>query len=283
MSRSSDVGERRHEEQLWRRLHRQSDQAARAELVELYLPMARRMAARYAGVVEPFDDLFQVASLGLLNAIDRYQPDRGTPFAAFAKPTIMGELKRYFRDKVWTVRVPRALHDRMAAIESATEDLTEELSRPPTPEEIATAVGIDVEEVLESLVARENRRPLGLDAPIQGADGDGPSAAEWLGAEDGNYSLVEDRIALASVLPGLNERERQVLRLRFVEDMPQSKIAAQIGCSQMHISRLLRSTLTRLRDEAQQDAVAARARYPRKAAGTPADRPTPTPPGGNPR
>ena len=251
MSRTLEAGQHLHEDQLWRRLTRERDQGARAELVEIYLPMARRMAGRYAGVVEPYDDLVQVASLGLLNAIDRYRPDHGTPFVGFAKPTIMGELKRYFRDKVWTIRVPRALHDRMAAIETVTEELTEELSRPPKPEEIATALGIDVEEVLETLVAQENRRPLGMDAPIHGADGDGPSTAEWLGREDGNYDLIEDRIALESVLPGLDQREREVLRLRFVEDLPQAQIAARIGCSQMHVSRLLRATLARLREQAE--------------------------------
>jgi RNA polymerase sigma-B factor len=252
MSGITTTVDKNHEMQLWRRLNDQRDQRAREELVEIYLPMARRMAGRYAGVVEPYDDLVQVASLGLLNAIDRYRPERGTPFVGFAKPTIMGELKRYFRDKVWTIRVPRALHDRMAAIETVTEELTEELSRPPTPEELATELGIDVEEVLETLVAQENRRPLGMDAPIHSADEDTPSTAEWLGREDGNYDLVEDRIALESVLPGLDARERQVLRLRFVEDLPQSKIAARIGCSQMHVSRLLRATLERLRTEAEE-------------------------------
>ena len=112
------------ERQLWHRFIEHRDQAARAELVELYMPLARRMASRYAGVSEPYDDLLQVASLGLLNAVDRFDPGRGTPFAGFAKPTILGELKRYFRDKVWTVRVPRSVHDRMAEVEKATEKLT---------------------------------------------------------------------------------------------------------------------------------------------------------------
>jgi RNA polymerase sigma-B factor len=239
-----------HEERLWRRLASCRDQAARAELVELYLPMARRMAGRYAGVVEPHEDLVQVASIGLLNAIDRYEPERGTPFVGFAKPTIMGELKRHFRDKVWTIRLPRALHDRMAAIEAITEELTEKLSRPPSPEEIAAGLGIDVDDVLETLVARENRRPVGMDAPVHGEDGEGPTAPEWLGDEDPNYSLVEDRIVVEEVLPGLTPREREVLRLRFVEDLPQAEIAARIGCSQMHVSRLLRGTLARLRERA---------------------------------
>lgn len=250
MNATVSAADELYEKHLWQRLVRERDQAARAELVERYLPMARRMAGRYAGVVEPYDDLVQVASLGLLNAIDRYDFDRGTPFVGFAKPTIMGELKRYFRDKVWTIRVPRVLHDRMAAIETVTEELTEQLSRPPSPREIAERLGIDVADVLETLVAQENRRPLGMDAPIRGADGDGPATAEWLGDEDQGYELVEDRLAVEAVLPGLDEREREVLRLRFVEDLPQAQIAAQIGCSQMHVSRLLRATLARLREEA---------------------------------
>jgi len=240
-----------HEKNLWRRLNEQRDQRAREELVALYLPVARRMASRYAGVVEPYDDLAQVASVGLLNAIDRFDPERGTPFIGFAKPTIMGELKRYFRDKVWTIRVPRVLHDRMAAIESATEDLTETLSRPPSAKELAAHLSMDLNDVLETLAAEENRRPLGLEAHIQGEDGEGPSTPEWIGRVDDGYELVEDRLTVETVLPSLDEREREVLRLRFVEDLPQSKIAARIGCSQMHVSRLLRGTLSRLRDQAE--------------------------------
>ncbi|MBS1887496.1 MAG: SigB/SigF/SigG family RNA polymerase sigma factor [Actinobacteria bacterium] len=250
-------GDMLHEKQLWRRLERDRDQAARTELIERYMPMARRMARRYAGVVEPYDDLVQVASVGLLNAVDRYQTDRGTPFVGFAKPTIMGELKRYFRDKVWAIRVPRALHDRMAAIETATEELTEELSRPPAPAEIADRLRLEVNEVLEALEAEENRRPLGIDAPIQ-TDDDGPVTGEWLGRVDDGYELVEDRLAVESVLPSLDAREREVLRMRFVEELPQSQIAARIGCSQMHVSRLLRSTLERLRAETDQRGSATR-------------------------
>lgn len=238
------------EGELWRRCG-EGDARAREGLVDLYLPLARRLAKRYAGVREPYDDLFQVASLGLLNAIDRFDVDRGTPFVGFAKPTIMGELKRYFRDKVWTIRVPRVLHDRMAAIEAATEDLTEELSRPPSPKEIAAHLQMDLNDVLETLAAEENRRPLGLEAHVQGEDGDGPAAPEWIGRVDDGYELVEDRLTVESVLPSLDDREREVLRLRFVEDLPQSKIAARIGCSQMHVSRLLRGTLARLREQAE--------------------------------
>lgn len=239
------------ERELWRRFAARRDQAARAELIELYMPLARRMASRYAGVSEPFDDLLQVASLGLLNAVDRFDPGRGTPFAGFAKPTILGELKRHFRDKVWTVRVPRSIHDRMGEVERATERLTLELRRPPSVDELAGEVGIEAGEVLDILEARHNRRPLSLDAPPTGEDPEESSGAEWVGRPDGNFDLVEDRIAMEAVLPSLDDREREVLRLRFVEELPQTEIALRIGCSQMHISRLLRRALDKLREEAQ--------------------------------
>jgi len=179
------------ERELWRRFTEHRDQAARTELIELYMPMARRMASRYAGVSEPYDDLLQVASLGLLNAVDRFDASRGTPFAGFAKPTILGELKRHFRDKVWTVRVPRSVHDRMGEVEKATEKLTLELGRPPSVEQLAERVGIDAAEVLEVLEAKHNRRPLSLDAPPIGEDSEEASGAEWIGRPDGNFELVD--------------------------------------------------------------------------------------------
>jgi RNA polymerase sigma-B factor len=238
------------ERELWRRVTEQRDQAARAQLVELYMPMARRMASRYAGVSEPYDDLLQVASLGLVNAVDRFDAGRGTPFAGFAKPTILGELKRHFRDKVWTVRVPRSVHDRMGEVEKATEKLTLELQRPPAPRELAEHLEIETSEVLEILEAKHNRRPLSLDAPPAG-DEDESAGTEWVGRTDGNYELVDDRLAVESALPCLNAREREVLRLRFAEELPQTEIATRIGCSQMHVSRLLRRSLEKLREQAQ--------------------------------
>jgi RNA polymerase sigma-B factor len=235
---------------LWNRFAGDRDQAARTELIELYMPLARRMASRYAGVSEPYDDLLQVASLGLLNAVDRFDASRGTPFAGFAKPTILGELKRHFRDKVWTVRVPRSIHDRMAEVEKATEKLTLEKGRPPSVEELAEEAGIDAADVLDVLEAKHNRKPLSLDAPPNGEDPEGSSGAEWVGRPDGNFVLIEDRIAMEAVLPVLGEREREVLRLRFAEELPQTEIALRIGCSQMHVSRLLRRSLDKLREVA---------------------------------
>jgi RNA polymerase sigma-B factor len=242
------------EGELWRRFGEHRDQTARAELVELYMPLARRMASRYAGVSEPYDDLLQVASLGLLNAVDRFDASRGTPFAGFAKPTILGELKRYFRDKVWTVRVPRSVHDRMGEVEKATEKLTLERGRPPSVEELAEQVGIEAAEVLEVLEAQHNRKPLSLDAPPVGEDPEESSGAEWVGRPDGNFDLVEYRLAMESVLPVLGEREREVLQLRFADELPQTEIALRIGCSQMHVSRLLRRSLDKLRAAAEEAA-----------------------------
>lgn len=236
------------EKQLWSRFSEQRDPRARGELVEAYMPMARRMARRYSGISEPYDDLLQVASLGLVNAVDRFDPARGTPFVGFAKPTILGELKRHFRDKVWTIRVPRSIHDRMAEVEKATEELSLTLQHPPSIEELSRHLGVEPSDVLEALEAGRNRRPISLDAPAPSEDGGEPSTPEWIGEEDWGYELIEDRQILAKVLPSIDPRRREMLTLRFVDDLPQSQIAQRLGCSQMHVSRTLRQTLTSLRE-----------------------------------
>ncbi|HEX5610793.1 MAG TPA: SigB/SigF/SigG family RNA polymerase sigma factor [Solirubrobacterales bacterium] len=244
------------ERELWKRLREHDDPTAREELVRRYMPFAKNLALRYRGASESFDDLLQVANLGLVNAIDRFEPSRGTPFAAFASPTILGELKRHFRDRVWTVRVPRGLHDRMAEVEKATSALTVELQRSPSVGEIAAKLEMDPTDVLEVLEANHNRRPLSLDRPVGGEEDESP-ASEWVGDEDENYELIDDKLALEGVLPHLDERERLILRLRFVEDMTQSQIAEQIGHSQMHVSRILRRTLERIREEVAEQGAAA--------------------------
>jgi RNA polymerase sigma-B factor len=237
------------ERDLWRRYLANRDPATREELVRRYLPFARSLASRYRGGSESFDDLMQVASLGLVNAIDRFDPSRGTPFPAFASPTILGELKRHFRDRVWTVRVPRGLHDRMAEVEKAMSKLTVELQRSPSVAELAERLEMDPTDVLEVLEANRNRRPLSLDRPAGGDESEESPAGEWIGEEDQGFGLVDDRVTLESALPALDERERLILHLRFVEDMTQSQIAEQIGHSQMHVSRILRRTLERIRAE----------------------------------
>jgi RNA polymerase sigma-B factor len=234
---------------LWRRFTQDRDQAAREELVRRYMPFAKRLALRYRGASESFDDLLQVANLGLLNAIDRFDPERGIPFTAFASPTILGELKRHFRDRVWTVRVPRGLHDRMAEVDKAIAALTKQLQRSPSIGEIAERLELEQTDVLEVMEANHNRRPLSLDRPAGAEDAEESAPSEWVGAEDEAFELVEGRLALDAALPYLDERERLVLRLRFVEDMTQSQIAERIGHSQMHVSRILRGALARIREQ----------------------------------
>jgi RNA polymerase sigma-B factor len=243
--------------ELWRRFARHRDPATREELVRRNLAFAKRLALRYRGASESFDDLLQVANLGLVNAVDRFDPERGIPFTAFASPTILGELKRHFRDRVWTVRVPRGLHDRMAEVEKAISELTVQLQRSPSVSEIAEKLELDPTDVLEVLEANHNRRPLSLDRPVGGEDSEESPAAEWVGDEDAGYELVEDKLALEGALPHLDERERLVLQLRFVEDLTQSQIAERIGHSQMHVSRILRRTLERIRAEVAEQSAAA--------------------------
>lgn len=235
------------EAELWRRFADTRDPAIREELVRRNLPFAKRLALRYRGASESFDDLLQVANLGLLNAVDRFDPERGIPFTAFASPTILGELKRHFRDRVWTVRVPRGLHDLMAEVDKTITELTKKLQRSPSVAEIAERLEVEQTDVLEVLEANHNRRPLSLDRPA-GSDDDETTPAEWVGSDDEGFELVEGRIALDAALPYLDERERLVLRLRFAEDMTQSQIAEQIGHSQMHVSRILRRALVRIRE-----------------------------------
>jgi RNA polymerase sigma-B factor len=237
------------ERELWRRFVRDRDPAIREELVRRNLPFAKRLARRYRGASESFDDLLQVASLALVNAVDRFDPERGIPFSAFASPTILGELKRHFRDRAWTVRVPRGLHDRMARVDKAVSELTEKLQRSPSIGEIAERLVLEPTDVLEVLEANHNRRPLSLDRPAGGEDAEEASPADWVGEEDKNFELVEGRVALDAALPHLDERERLVLRLRFVDDMTQSQIAERIGHSQMHVSRILRRALARIREQ----------------------------------
>jgi RNA polymerase sigma-B factor len=241
------------EERLWQRFARDGDPAAREVLITRFMPLAKSLALRYRGASESFDDLLQVANLGLVNAVDRFDPERGIPFAAFASPTILGELKRHFRDRVWTVRVPRGLHDRMAEVEKAITELTKQLQRSPSVGEIAERLGLEQTDVLEVLEANHNRRPLSLDQPANPDDTEGSAPTDWVGVEDEGFELTEDRIALNATLPFLDDRERLVLRLRFAEDMTQSQIAEQIGHSQMHVSRILRRALTRIRERIEQE------------------------------
>lgn len=242
------------ESYLFRRFSIDREPAVREELVRRFLPFARSLALRYSGGGEPSDDLVQVASVGLIAAIDRFDPDRGVPFAAFAAPTILGELRRHFRDRVWTLRVPRGLQERIRSVEEAITKLSNDLERSPTIKEIAEQLELTEPEVLEALEASDVRRTVSLDHPVGGDDGGDASVADRIGAYDPEFDRVEERAALRSGFRVLSDLEREVLRLRFVEDLTQSRIASEVGYSQMHVSRILRRALDRMRDTALHDA-----------------------------
>jgi RNA polymerase sigma-B factor len=230
--------------QLLCRWHEDGDRAAREELAERMLPLARSLARRYAGKGEPLDDLEQVASLGLLKAIDRFDVTREVRFATFAVPTIAGELKRHFRDRGWMLRVPRDIQELSARVVRAREALTRELGRSPSVNEVATALGAGVEQVLEAVRAADAYRMMSLDEPLA----EGAGALEAIGGEDDGYELAEHRVLLRLGLDGLGEREREIVRLRYYEGLTQREIARAVGVSQMHVSRLIRRSIDSMRD-----------------------------------
>jgi RNA polymerase sigma-B factor len=241
---------------LFERWQRHGDVAARDTLVERFLPLARSLARRYDRSSEPFDDLMQVASLGLVKAIDRFDTARGHAFASFAVPTILGELKRYFRDSGWAVHVPRGPQERALKVEEAQQQLTLRSGRAPTVSELAEYLEMPMEEVLQALQAAQAYDTLSLDAPRPSRNGDAETYGESLGAEDERFALVDADVTVAAALKKLPERERRVLHLRFVEDLTQTEIAQRIGVSQMQVSRLLRRSLEQLREVADAEASA---------------------------
>jgi RNA polymerase sigma-B factor len=232
------------------RYHASGDPAAREQLVQRFLPLARQLARRYQRGGEQLDDLVQVASLGLLKAIDRFDPARETAFSSFAVPTILGELKRHFRDKGWSVRVPRDLQEMAVKVDRIADEMSREIGRAPTPGEIAERTGTSLEQVLEAREASAAYRAVSLDRPRSEDDEEGDSYADAFGAEDPGFRIAEDSATVDRLMRVLTEREREVLRLRFEEDLTQSEIGQRVGVSQMHVSRLIRQSIARLRDEA---------------------------------
>ncbi len=233
-------------ELLFRRWQRHGDRAARDELVERFLPLARKLARRYNVGHEPFDDLLQVASLGLVKAVDRFDCARGNAFSSFAVPTILGELKRYFRDHGWAVHVPRGAQERAVKVEDAQQQLSARSGRAPTVPELAEYLELSIEEVLESLETARAHHAASLDAPHDDGEGESASLVETFGDEDPGLRLADARITVGLVAAQLTQREREVLALRFVDDMTQTQIADRIGVSQMQVSRILRRSIARL-------------------------------------
>jgi RNA polymerase sigma-B factor len=249
--------DRLRDEELLRRYAATRDPRLRDQLFERWMPLTRQLARRYARTQEPFEDLLQVASIGLLKALQGYDPDRGKAFSSYAVPTIMGELKRYFRDRTWAVRMPRSLQELAIRVEDARERMAGELGRSPSVTELAAAAGASQEEVLEALQAGHAYRARSLDAHRTDEDDDGASLGDALGGVDHGFRLAEHRALLGTVLPELDEREREILRMRFEDDLTQHEIAAVVGVSQMQISRLIRRSLHALREAAERSPVAA--------------------------
>jgi RNA polymerase sigma-B factor len=228
------------------------DEVARDALVERFMPLAHKLARRYMGGREPIEDLVQVASFGLLKALDRFDPSRGTSFLTFAVPTIVGELKRHFRDSGWAVHVPRGSQELALKVQRAQEALSLRTGRSPTVHELAAEMQLGMEAVLEGLEAAAARHAHSLDAPLE-ADAEAVTLADSFGDIDPGFEHVDDVAAVATAISGLSERDRYVLRQRFFEDRTQSEIAAEIGVSQMQVSRILRRAIAALSDSAKGD------------------------------
>lgn len=241
--------------EMFRELREVSDDSAqfarqRARIVQRCLPLADHIARRFEGRGEARDDLVQVARVGLVNAVNRFDVDAGSDFASYAVPTIMGEVRRHFRDNGWSVKVPRRLKELHLRLGAATAELSQRLGHAPTPSELAAELGMAREEVVEGLIAGSSYNTLSIDSGGSGDD-ESPAIADTLGSQDDALEQIENREALRPLLATLPERERTVLILRFFESMTQSQIAERVGISQMHVSRLLAKSLARLRDELQ--------------------------------
>ena len=238
---------RRDERALFALQRRDGDPALREALVERFLPLARRLALRYDTPGVAFEDVFQVACLALVKAVDRYEPDRGVAFSSYAVPTITGEIKRHYRDRTWAVHVARDLQERCLRVARAVDDLAARLGRPPTVAEIAPVCGCTEEEALEALEVASAHRATSLDAPQATDDESQAPLGETIGAEDARFDTAEARADLETFVCRLGPDERAALRLRFEDDLTQAEIAALLGVSQMQVSRLLRRSLERLR------------------------------------
>jgi RNA polymerase sigma-B factor len=235
---------------LLRRYHEEGDLAAREQLIEEHMSLVRSLARRYSYRGEQLDDLVQIGAIGLIKAIDRFDLERGVELTTYATPNIIGEIKRHFRDRGWSVRVPRGLQELNVQLSRLLEQLTVQFSRSPTISELAEAAGVDEEEVLEALESGRAYTSLSLSAGSGGGDEDeSVDPLESIGVEEHQYEVSEDRAVLAPGFKVLDQRERTILRLRFFDGLTQSQIAQQIGISQMHVSRLIRRSLEKIRQE----------------------------------
>lgn len=247
------------ERDLLLRVRDRKDAAAREELITRYLPLVKSLARRFASRGQPVEDLIQVGSIGLIKAIDRFDLDRGVELSTYATPTIMGEIKRYFRDKGWAVKVPRALQDLNVRLNRVIEHLTVDLRRSPTIAELAAAAQVSEEEVVEALESGRAYSSISLFSGGANDDDEPMELLDCLGSEEEAYEIFEQRRVLAPVMSRLDPRERLILHLRFFEGMTQTQVAARIGISQMHVSRLIRKSIDNLRQYMAEDETLAQA------------------------
>ncbi len=234
--------------ELVRRAQQDPSPRTHAETVEAFMPLAKSLARRYHRGEEPLEDLEQVAALGLLKSIKGFDPDRGHAFASFAVPTIVGELRRHFRDKGWAIRVPRDLQELALAVQRKNDQLNTEMGRPPTPQQLAHSLGREVEEVLEAREALRAMRPASLDRPSAAAEDEDDMPMQRIGDVDPAFERAEEAVTIGRLVADLPERERKILALRYAGDMTQSEIGDELGISQMHVSRLLRRTIDDLHE-----------------------------------
>ncbi len=235
--------------ELFRRYKQDGDMDAREKLVMSHMNLVRFLANKFKNRGEPLDDLMQVGYLGLLKAIDRFEPDRGLEFTTYATPTIMGEIKRHFRDKGWSVRVPRRLQELSAKVNQATDTLTTQLQRSPKVEEIAEYLDASVDDVLEAMESSSAYSSVPLEAPSAGESDDAPSVIDRYVTEDSDLAFTDDRLVLEEALRDFSPREREIIELRFLKGMTQIEIAQKLGISQVQVSRLLRRTLKKVQDK----------------------------------
>ena len=257
-SSSKSAWDKQKTRELFRRYKEDGDMEAREQLVMSHLNLVRFLANKFKNRGEPLDDLVQVGYLGLLKAIDRFDPDRGLEFTTYATPTILGEIKRHFRDKGWSVRVPRRLQELSAKVNQATDTLTTQLQRSPTIQEIADYLDASVDEVLEAMESSSAYSSVPLEGTGSSENDDAPSVIDRYGSEDNELAFTDDRLVIEEALKGFSPREREVIELRFLKGMTQIEIAEQLGISQVQVSRLLRRTLKEIQDKIDPDGVMAR-------------------------
>lgn len=239
--------ERTHE--LFRLYKEKGDEEARDQLIVSHLNLVRFLASKFKNRGEPLDDLVQVGTIGLIKAIDRFDPDRGLEFTTYATPTILGEIKRHFRDKGWSIRVPRRLQELSAKVNQATDELTVELQRSPSVEEIAAKLGVGAEEILEAMESSGAYTSVSLEAGGSSEDDEAPALIDRLGSVDEDLDASDDRMVIDDAISDFSPREQEIVRMRFIDGLTQVEIAKRLGVSQVQVSRLLRRTLRKIQDK----------------------------------